>query len=116
MTLSATFVCTQGKFHAFYRASNMILHGEPVSLNPDHTHFIFVDDGLRNRYGGVADFRARFERKLCTPKAGTVLRNCVGFVFINKHCSDFKFLSKFLLSLFLLYIENVTGFSSKRVH
>ncbi|XP_076461799.1 transient receptor potential cation channel subfamily M member 8-like [Babylonia areolata] len=58
-----------GKFNAYYRASNMILHGQPVSLNPDHTHFIFVDDGMRNRYGGVADFRAHFERKLCTPKS-----------------------------------------------
>ncbi|KAL8615580.1 hypothetical protein ACOMHN_016157 [Nucella lapillus] len=60
----------KGKFNGYYRASNMILHGQPVSLNPDHTHFIFVDDGMRNRYGGVADFRAGFERKLCTPIAG----------------------------------------------
>ena len=75
LLLLLLLLCIQGKMNAYYRASNMILHGQPVSLNPDHTHFIFVDDGFRNRYGGVADFRARFERKLCTPKGGTGLRS-----------------------------------------
>ncbi|XP_041370086.1 transient receptor potential cation channel subfamily M member 1-like isoform X2 [Gigantopelta aegis] len=59
----------KGKFNAHYRSSNMILHGSPVSLNPDHTHFIFVDDGMRNRYGGVADFRAKFEKLISAPAA-----------------------------------------------
>jgi hypothetical protein len=68
--LFSSIVNFQGKFNAYYKASNMILHGQPVSLNPDHTHFIFVDDGFRNRYSGVAEFRARFEKKLCTPKQG----------------------------------------------
>ncbi|CAL1527369.1 unnamed protein product [Lymnaea stagnalis] len=59
----------QGKFNAFYRTSNQILHKQPVPLNPDHTHFIFVDDGYRYRYGGVADFRSKFERKIATEKS-----------------------------------------------
>ena len=38
-----------------------------MSLNPNHTHFLLVDDGNRGVYGGVADFRARLERKLALP-------------------------------------------------
>lgn len=60
----------QGKFFAEYRTSNVILHGEPVPLNPDHTHFIFVDDGYRIRYGGVAAMRSKIEQKIQRPKAG----------------------------------------------
>ena len=60
-------VTLQGKFYADYRTSNVILHGEPVPLNPDHTHFIFVDDGHRNRYGGVAGVRAKFEQRISQP-------------------------------------------------
>ncbi|XP_052227848.1 transient receptor potential cation channel subfamily M member-like 2 isoform X2 [Dreissena polymorpha] len=52
-----------------YRTSNVILHDSPVPLNPDHTHFIFVDDGLRNRYGGVSGVRARLEQKISQPES-----------------------------------------------
>ncbi|XP_046549419.1 LOW QUALITY PROTEIN: transient receptor potential cation channel subfamily M member 3-like [Haliotis rubra] len=58
----------RGKFNANYRTSNTILHGQPVHLNADHTHFIFVDDGMRNRYGGVADFRAKFEENIMSSR------------------------------------------------
>ncbi|XP_052073400.1 transient receptor potential cation channel subfamily M member-like 2 isoform X4 [Mytilus californianus] len=59
----------QGKFDkiAEYKTSNVIEHLKPVPLNSDHTHFIFVDDGYRNLYRGVAKFRARFEKKLSDP-------------------------------------------------
>ena len=60
----------QGKFNANFRTSNVILHNDAVPLNPDHTHFIFVDDGYRIRYGGVAGIRARFEQKISQPQAG----------------------------------------------
>ncbi|XP_059174640.1 transient receptor potential cation channel subfamily M member-like 2 [Physella acuta] len=56
----------KGKFNAYYRTSNQIIHKQPVPLNPDHTHFIFVDDGYRYRYGGVADFRSKFEKKIAS--------------------------------------------------
>ena len=62
----------QGKFNSNFRTSNVILHNDAVPLNPDHTHFIFVDDGYRIRYGGVAGVRARFEQKISQPQAGTV--------------------------------------------
>ncbi|XP_053406588.1 transient receptor potential cation channel subfamily M member-like 2 [Mercenaria mercenaria] len=59
----------QGKFNADYRTSNVILHDSAVPLNPDHTHFIFVDDGYRIRYGGVAGIRAKLEQKISQPQA-----------------------------------------------
>ncbi|KAH9518536.1 hypothetical protein Btru_017091 [Bulinus truncatus] len=62
-----------GKFNAYYRTSNQIHHKQPVPLNPFHTHFIFVDDGYRCRYGGVAEFRSKFERKIAAPTSETGL-------------------------------------------
>ena len=36
-----------------------------MSLDPHHTHFILVDDGHTGpRFSRVADFRARFERRI----------------------------------------------------
>ncbi|VDI29890.1 Hypothetical predicted protein [Mytilus galloprovincialis] len=63
-------ITVEGKFDkiAEYLTSNVIEHAKPVPLNSDHTHFIFVDDGYRNLYRGVAKFRARFEKKLSDPK------------------------------------------------
>lgn len=62
-------VVLQAARPALYKASKIIKHGQPVSLNPDHTHFLLVDDGYRNRYGGVADLRARLERRLVELRA-----------------------------------------------
>ncbi|CAG5125692.1 unnamed protein product [Candidula unifasciata] len=59
-----------GKFNAHYRSSTVIEHKQPVPLNPDHTHFIFVDDGYRARYGGVAKFRSGFEKKIAQDTDG----------------------------------------------
>lgn len=44
----------------------IIRHGQPASLEPNHTHFILVDDGHRNvfRPKTVAEFRAKLERKI----------------------------------------------------
>ena len=57
----------QGCWNAKYKANHIIRHFHPVSLNPSHTHFLLVDDGHRGRYGGVADFRAKLERKISLP-------------------------------------------------
>ncbi|KAK2176832.1 hypothetical protein NP493_636g01012 [Ridgeia piscesae] len=56
-----------GCWNASYKANHIIRHFHPVSLNPSHTHFLLVDDGYRGRYGGVADFRAKLERKISLP-------------------------------------------------
>lgn len=49
-----------------------ISHGQPASLNPDHTHFLLVDDGGRGSYQGIGDgvgkFRATLEKKIMQPK------------------------------------------------
>ncbi|KAK3596566.1 hypothetical protein CHS0354_010445 [Potamilus streckersoni] len=63
----------KGKFPAYFKTSNVIEHGRPVPLNPDHTHFIFVDDGSRNSYKGVASFRAQLEEKIKAPKSASGL-------------------------------------------
>ena len=49
-----------------YTASNKIVPLQPVSLNPNHTHFLLVDDGIRGKYSGVAEFRANLERRLAS--------------------------------------------------
>ncbi|TPP58044.1 putative transient receptor potential cation channel subfamily m member [Fasciola gigantica] len=53
-----------------YRVSNVIETGRPVSLNENHTHYIFVDEGRRLRYGGSASatFRARLGKQMALPE------------------------------------------------
>ena len=55
-------------WNAQYKVNNIVRSGQPVPLNPDHTHFILVDDGNRGRYGGVAEFRAQLEKKISQPR------------------------------------------------
>nr|CAH8850050.1 unnamed protein product [Trichobilharzia regenti] len=52
-----------------YVLSNFIATGCPVSLNENHTHYIFVDDGRRRRYGGSksAEYRAKLEKQIALP-------------------------------------------------
>ncbi|CAL8076443.1 unnamed protein product [Calicophoron daubneyi] len=52
-----------------YQVSTIIETGRPVSLNPNHTNYIFVDEGRRMRYGGSAsaEFRARLENQIALP-------------------------------------------------
>ena len=57
----------QGLYNASYKVNNVIRHYHPVPLNHNHTHLLLVDDGYRNRYGGVAEFRASLERKIAQP-------------------------------------------------
>ncbi|XP_061184292.1 transient receptor potential cation channel subfamily M member-like 2 [Saccostrea echinata] len=56
-----------GRFPVHFKTSNVIIHGKPVPLNPNHTHFVFVDDGVRNTYTGASEFRAQFEQKVSKP-------------------------------------------------
>ena len=54
-----------------YESNVEIKTKEPSPLNPHHTHFLLVDDGNRNRYGGAGlrNFRSEFEKMLmeCEP-------------------------------------------------
>uniref|UniRef100_K1PWA2 Transient receptor potential cation channel subfamily M member 6 n=1 Tax=Magallana gigas TaxID=29159 RepID=K1PWA2_MAGGI len=56
-----------GCFPVHFQTSKVIQHGKPVPLNPNHTHFVFVDDGFRNNYKGASEFRALFEQKVSKP-------------------------------------------------
>ena len=35
-----------------------------LSLEPNHTHFIFIDDGTKNKHACAMKFRGQFERTL----------------------------------------------------
>ncbi|CAF3794930.1 unnamed protein product [Rotaria sp. Silwood1] len=37
---------------------------DEASLEPNHTEFIFIDDGTRSKYGGEIEFRTRFEKAI----------------------------------------------------
>ncbi|CAF4200084.1 unnamed protein product, partial [Rotaria sordida] len=37
---------------------------DETPLEPNHTHFIFIDDGTKHQYGGENEFRAQFERAI----------------------------------------------------
>ncbi|CAH8524052.1 unnamed protein product [Heterobilharzia americana] len=52
-----------------YVVSDFIAKCCPVSLNQNHTHYIFVDEGRRLRYGGSksAEFRAKLEKQIAVP-------------------------------------------------
>ena len=53
----------QGCYPATYRVEHSFQRGKPVSLNPDHTHFLMVDDGTQGQCGAKeVQFRARLER------------------------------------------------------
>lgn len=53
----------KGCYPATYRVEHSFQRGKPVSLNPDHTHFLLVDDGTQGQCGAKeVQFRARLER------------------------------------------------------
>ncbi|CAF4801552.1 unnamed protein product, partial [Rotaria sp. Silwood2] len=37
---------------------------DEASLEPNHTEFIFIDDGTPSKYGSEIEFRSRFERAI----------------------------------------------------
>ena len=49
----------QGCYPASHRVEHSFQRGKPVSLNPDHTHFLLVDDGhtgaMRGNGGAVRE-------------------------------------------------------------
>lgn len=55
----------EGCWPATYYADPVPRHGQPVSLDPHHTHFLLVDDGHRNTFRPkVADYRAKLEQHI----------------------------------------------------
>lgn len=71
MTLCITLFILQGKFPAYYPVSEMkgqtgIQPDEPnhQPLEPNHSHFILIDDSSRDTFGGEIKWRAEFEKFL----------------------------------------------------
>uniref|UniRef100_A0A914W1B9 TRPM SLOG domain-containing protein n=1 Tax=Plectus sambesii TaxID=2011161 RepID=A0A914W1B9_9BILA len=60
-----------GCWPATYHVDPVIRQGKPVSLDPNHTHFILVDDGY-SKYvqPTVAKFRAKLEQKIAANENG----------------------------------------------
>ena len=50
-----------------YSGSSDIKPGQPVPLNPNHTHFFLIDTGYRYTFKGVAPFITSFEKMLSAP-------------------------------------------------
>uniref|UniRef100_A0A914VVE5 Uncharacterized protein n=1 Tax=Plectus sambesii TaxID=2011161 RepID=A0A914VVE5_9BILA len=60
-----------GCWPATYHVDPVIREGKPASLDPNHTHFILVDDGY-SKYvrPTVAEFRAKLEQKIAANEDG----------------------------------------------
>lgn len=54
----------QGCYPATYQVEHSFQRDKPVSLNPDHTHFLLVDDGTQNQRGAKFELRARLEKAM----------------------------------------------------
>ena len=53
-----------------YSGSPDIRRGQPVPLNPNHTHFLMIDTGYRYTFKGVAPFITSFEKMVSAPPPG----------------------------------------------
>ncbi|KAJ8025811.1 Transient receptor potential cation channel subfamily M member 3 [Holothuria leucospilota] len=52
-----------------YKVSKEVLRKHPVPLNPNHTHFLMVDNGTKNKYGAATVFRPLIESAINKPEA-----------------------------------------------
>ena len=74
----AAFRCMQvtGKWPAMYR-----IQGEQKSkqsfLDPNHTHFILVDNGTQRRFATEIEFRAKLEKEISQLTTSTGHGVCV---------------------------------------
>ncbi|XP_033633580.1 transient receptor potential cation channel subfamily M member 3-like [Asterias rubens] len=59
-----------GSYPAEYKVNPVVMKGRRVPLNPDHTHFILIDNGLMGEpaYGGEIVMRAMIEEAIAAPK------------------------------------------------
>ncbi|XP_038045510.1 transient receptor potential cation channel subfamily M member 1-like [Patiria miniata] len=60
----------RGSYPAEYKVNPVVMKGRPVPLNPDHTHFILIDNGLKGEqaYGGEIVMRSMIEEALAAPQ------------------------------------------------
>ncbi|CAF3833359.1 unnamed protein product, partial [Rotaria sp. Silwood1] len=66
----ASWGCISGVEQLDVHGTNVIYNkskndgNDETPLEPNHTHFIFVDDGTKHQYGGENEFRTQFERAI----------------------------------------------------
>ncbi|KAM7538952.1 hypothetical protein Aperf_G00000056091 [Anoplocephala perfoliata] len=60
---------SQGKASIEYGVSDTVIPNEPISLNEDHSHYILVDNGIRNRFylSNVSEYRDKLESLISKP-------------------------------------------------
>ncbi|CAH1778280.1 unnamed protein product, partial [Owenia fusiformis] len=72
----------ESKYVANYTAENLVITNKIVSLNPDHTNFLLVDDGTKGFYRGKEkgehELRARFEVYMRNEKGVPCVQLIVG--------------------------------------
>ena len=63
-------VKSNGKWPALYEQEPLVGSAKKMShIDPNHTHFIFVDNGTTNKYGTEIDFRTRLEASISKMKS-----------------------------------------------
>ncbi|CAF4265968.1 unnamed protein product, partial [Rotaria sordida] len=66
----APWGCISGAEQLDVHGTNVIYNksksdeNDETPLEPNHTHFTFIDDGTKHQYGGENEFRAQFERAI----------------------------------------------------
>lgn len=69
MTVAYIFHCyTQGLWPAEYRVQETPSRRRQSPLDPNHSHFILVDNGTQNVFGTEISFRAKLESKIAREK------------------------------------------------
>nr|XP_006816420.1 PREDICTED: transient receptor potential cation channel subfamily M member 3-like [Saccoglossus kowalevskii] len=58
---------SKGLYPANYKVNPVIKRNHPVPLNPEHTHFILVDDGTDLNYSVELNLRAEIEKIIAAP-------------------------------------------------
>ena len=66
----------QGKYPAYLNTKRQSSkdQGTGILLDPNHTHFILVDNGTTDKFGAEIDLRARLERGISTQKMDSETR------------------------------------------
>eukprot|EP00057_Strongylocentrotus_purpuratus_P006530 XP_011661004.1 PREDICTED: transient receptor potential cation channel subfamily M member 1 isoform X3 [Strongylocentrotus purpuratus] len=52
-----------------YRVDPVVKRGQPSPLNPDHTHFIMIDCGRKNRYGDSVELKSKIQEAMLQPES-----------------------------------------------
>ncbi|XP_063963510.1 transient receptor potential cation channel subfamily M member 1-like [Lytechinus pictus] len=55
--------------HVSYKVDPEEKRGQPSPLNPDHTHFILIDCGRKNKYGESAELKAKIQELMLQPES-----------------------------------------------